>query len=198
MILAHRVRRTLSGGGERYLEQALIEKVKAGDEHAFRVLVETYRNFVFHSVYAVLRNQKDAEDATQEVFLKIYLSLPQYENQGFKTWLTRIAVNHAIDMRRKAYRQREEAAEDFQLDTNMRSEESVPDQVAKKEMQRIVRKRIDELPENYRDVIYGFYIEEKTYEQMAKEQNVKRETVATKLHRARLWMKKRWKESDFL
>lgn len=180
------------------MEQALIEKVRTGDEHAFRVLVETYRNLVFHSVYAVLRNQKDAEDATQEVFLKVYLSLSHYENQGFKTWLTRIAVNHAIDMRRKAYRQREEAADDFQLDTNVCLEESVADKVARKELKRIVHRRIDELPENYRDVIYGFYIEDKTYDQLADEQNVKRETVATKLHRARLWMKKHWKESDFL
>lgn len=179
------------------MEQALIEKAKAGDEHAFRILVETYRKLVFHSVYAVLRNQKDAEDATQEVFLKVYLSLPQYENQGFKTWLTRIAVNHAIDMRRKAYRQREEAAEDFHFNMNMQVEESVPEKLVKKELKQLVRQRINELPENYRDVIYGFYIEEKSYEQLAKEQNVKRETVATKLHRARLWMKKHWKESDF-
>ncbi len=180
------------------MEQALIEKVKAGDEHAFRVLVETYRNLVFHSVYAVLRNEKDAEDATQEVFLKVYLSLSQYEKQGFKTWLTRIAVNHAIDMRRKAYRKREEATEDFQFDTNVRIEESVAEKVVNKEMKQLVHQHIHELPENYRDVIYGFYIEDKTYEQLAEEQKVKRATIATKLHRARLWMKKHWKERDFL
>lgn len=180
------------------MEQEFIQKITAGDEHAFRIFVTTYRNLVFHSVYAVLRNQKDAEDATQEVFLKIYLSLPQYEGQGFKTWLTRIAVNHAIDMRRKAYRQREEAVEDFQLDTNVMREESVLSQVTKKEVKQLVHQRIHELPKNYRDVIYGFYIEEKTYEQLAEEQNVKRETIAMKLHRARQWMKKHWKESDFL
>lgn len=185
------------------MEQALIEKVKVGDEHAFRVLVEMYRNIVFHSVYAVLQNQKDAEDATQEVFFKIYLSLSKYENQGFKTWILRIAVNHAIDMKRKAYRKRETASDDFQLDSEETTfaasrVESVDDQVVKKEMKRLVRQRIHELPVNYRDVIYGFYIEDKTYEELAQEQNVKRDTIATKLHRARLWIKKHWRESDFL
>ncbi len=184
--------------GRDHLEQALIEKAKAGDEHAFRILVETYRNLVFHAVYAVLRNQKDAEDAAQEVFLKVYLSLSQYENQGFKTWLTRIAVNHAIDMRRKAYRKREEAAEAAFLDANASREAGIADAIANKEIKQLVHQRIHELPENYREVIYGFYIEEKTYEQLAEEQQVKRETIATKLHRARLWMKKHWKESDFL
>src|SRR5690625_4118722 len=118
-----------------------------------------YRNIVFHSVYAVLRNQKDAEDATQEVFLKIYLSLPKYENQGFKTWILRIAVNHAIDMKRKAFRKRETVAgDDFQLDSDKLIDlvprvDSVDDQIVKSEMKQLVRQRIDELPESYRDVI---------------------------------------------
>ena len=82
-----------------------------GSDHAFRLLVEKYRNDVFRTVFAVLRDQKEAEDAAQEVFMKIYTSLPQYENQGFKTWMTRIAVNHAIDVKRKLARRKEEVAE---------------------------------------------------------------------------------------
>lgn len=63
--------------------------------------MEKHRDYLFRSIYSVLKDQKEAEDATQEVFIKIYTSLPKYENQGFKTWITRIAINHAIDMRRK-------------------------------------------------------------------------------------------------
>ncbi|MDV2887880.1 sigma factor, partial [Alkalihalophilus pseudofirmus] len=58
----------------------LIEKVLKGDDHAFRLLVEKYRNDVFRTVFAVLRDQKEAEDAAQEVFIKMYTSLPQYEH----------------------------------------------------------------------------------------------------------------------
>jgi len=72
-------------GGREVLDDGLIEKIKSGNDHAFRLLVEKYRNHVFHTVYGVLRNEKDAEDAAQEVFMKIYTSLPQYEKQGFKT-----------------------------------------------------------------------------------------------------------------
>jgi RNA polymerase sigma factor (sigma-70 family) len=68
--------------------------VLEGNDHAFRLLVEKYRNDVFRTIFAVLRDQKEAEDAAQEVFMKIYTSLPQYQNQGFKTWMTRIAVKH--------------------------------------------------------------------------------------------------------
>jgi len=185
------------------LEKKIIARARAGNEHAFRLLVEKYNKIVFYTVLPILRNQKDAEDATQEIFLKIYLALPKYENQGFKTWLLRIATNHAIDMRRKAYRQREVATEDDQIQfTNQRISQNesleVGERLIEKESNEYIRKRIDELPDSFKDVVYGFYIEEKSYDQLAEELNIKRATIATQLYRARLWMKQHWKESDFL
>lgn len=160
-------------------------------------MVEKYRNDVFRTIFAVLRDRKEAEDAAQEVFLKIYTSLPAYENQGFKTWITRIAVNHAIDVRRKQARRREEIVETIGQTEPAVQRESVETAVILKEQQQLVRKRLHELPENYRDVIYGFYIAEKSYQQMAEEQQVQVKTIETKLYRARHWMKKHWKEDDF-
>lgn len=169
----------------------------AGDDHAFRLLVEQNKVYLFRIVFSVLKNEKEAEDALQEVFLKIYDSLPQYENQGFKTWISRIAVNHAIDRRRKELRRKEEVYESLETTGKLPVLEGVEKEVIQKEKRRIVRKRLEELPENYRDVIYGFYIEEKSYEQLAKDQNVHVKTIETKLYRARKWMKKHWKEEDF-
>lgn len=167
-----------------------------GHDHAFRLLVEKYRNDVFRTVCAVLRDQKEAEDAAQEVFMKIYASLPQYENQGFKTWMTRIAVNHAIDVKRKLAR-REAVIDGLEQVALGTPRDSVEKEIIKQDERRLVRKRLDELPENYRDVIYGFYIAEKSYQQMADEQKVHIKTIETKLYRARNWMKKNWKEDDF-
>ncbi|PLR85626.1 RNA polymerase subunit sigma [Bacillus canaveralius] len=177
-------------------DQVLIDKVKGGSDHAFRLIVEKYRNDVFRTAFAVLRDQKEAEDAAQEVFLKIYLSLPHYENQGFKTWLTRIAVNHAIDVKRKQVRRREDVM-DLVDDLNPGHPSSVEIEVITRERRDLVRKRLHELPENYRDVIYGFYIEEKSYQKMAEEQHVQVKTIETKLYRARQWIKAHWKEDDF-
>ncbi|MBT2733838.1 sigma-70 family RNA polymerase sigma factor [Bacillus sp. ISL-7] len=178
-------------------DTALIENVLEGNDHAFRLLVEKYRNDVFRTIFAVLRDQKEAEDAAQEVFMKIYTSLPQYQNQGFKTWMTRIAVNHAIDIKRKQVRRREELAEELELQLVGTPKDSVEKEIMEIDRRRLVRKKLDELPENYRDVIYGFYIAEKSYKQMAEEQNVQVKTIETKLYRARHWMKKNWKEDDF-
>ncbi|SMQ61711.1 RNA polymerase sigma factor, sigma-70 family [Bacillus sp. OV166] len=168
-----------------------------GNDHAFRLLVEKYRNDVFRTIFAVLRDQKEAEDAAQEVFMKIYTSLPQYQNQGFKTWMTRIAVNHAIDIKRKQVRRKEEVAEDLELQLVGTPKDSIEKEIMDTDRRTLVRRKLDELPENYRDVIYGFYIAEKSYQQLADEQNVQVKTIETKLYRARHWMKKNWKEDDF-
>ncbi|HWJ78000.1 MAG TPA: sigma-70 family RNA polymerase sigma factor [Niallia sp.] len=176
----------------------MIEKVIAGNDHAFRILVEKYRNHLFRTVFSVLKDQKEAEDATQEVFIKIYTSLPKYENQGFKTWLTRIAINHAIDVKRKQKRRREDVVEEMELQIESPESNNVELEVIKRERQKLVQSRLKEVPENYRDVIYGFYIEEKSYQEIASEQNVQVKTIETKLYRARLWIKNHWKEEEFL
>lgn len=176
----------------------LIEKIKLGDDEAFRLLVEKYRNDLFRVIYSVLKDQKESEDATQEVFMKIYTSLPKYENQGFKTWITRIAVNHAIDVKRKQQRRREDISETVNLDLDDGKRKDLESEVIHRERRQLVRERLNELPDNYRDVIYGYYIAEKSYQQMALEQNVQVKTIETKLYRARIWMKKHWREEDFL
>lgn len=183
--------------GREISDELLIQKVLRQNEHAFRLLVEKYRNDVFRTIFAVLRDQKESEDATQEVFIKIYTSLPNYENQGFKTWITRIAVNHAIDVKRKQNRRSEEVVGDLVQNELFSPVDSVEHKVIVREKKQKVHDKLDELPENYRDVIYGYYIAEKSYQQMAIEQNVQVKTIEMKLYRARNWMKKHWKEDDF-
>nr|WP_313898436.1 sigma-70 family RNA polymerase sigma factor [Lederbergia sp. NSJ-179] len=175
----------------------LIEKIKNGNDHAFRVLVEKYRNRIFHTVYGVLRNEKDAEDATQEVFLKIYTSLPRYEKQGFKSWITRIAVNHAIDIKRKKVRRKEDQQVEFEEADHAPQSQNIELLVIQNERKQYLRERLQELPDNYREVVEDFYIREKTYQEMAEKANVKTKTIEVRLYRARQWMKKHWKEDEF-
>ncbi|MFE4240327.1 sigma-70 family RNA polymerase sigma factor [Peribacillus butanolivorans] len=175
----------------------LVEKVRGGNDHAFRILIGTYKETIFRTVYSVLRNQKDAEDATQEVFIKIYTSLPQYKNQGFKTWITRIAVNHAIDLKRKRERQKEESHEVQPSEAHLGLSDDVEAVFFRNEKRKQVLRKLNDLPEGYRDVVYGYYIQEKTFQQIAEEQQIQVKSVEVKLYRARNWMRKHWKEEDF-
>ena len=133
------------------------------------MLIEMHKQYVFKSIYGVLRNQKDAEDASQEVWIKIYTSLPRYEHQGFKTWMTRIAVNHAIDCKRKHARKREELVDETPGEGGTwKSVEKLD--CSKNEQKQLVLKHLEEVPDSYREVIKGFYIKEKSYQQLADEQ----------------------------
>lgn len=178
-------------------ETVLIERIKSGNDHAFRLLVEKYRTYIFHTVYGVLRNEKDAEDAAQEVFIKIYTSLSLYEKQGFKTWITRIAVNHAIDVKRRQVRRQEDVNVQYEERSHAPPTQSAERLVIEKERKKLIKQRLDELPNNYRAVVKGFYINEKTYKELAKEDDVQVKTIEMRLYRARQWMKKHWKEDDF-
>lgn len=62
---------------------------------------------------------------------------------------------------------------------------------------RQVQAKVNELPDNYRGVVTAFYIEEKTYEQIATETGLERKSVESKLYRARSWMKRHWRKEDF-
>nr|WP_312889086.1 sigma-70 family RNA polymerase sigma factor [Desertibacillus haloalkaliphilus] len=166
--------------------------MKNGSEHAFQILIEKYRDYIFRSVYSVLRNQKDAEDAAQGVFVRMYYSLPRYQGQGFKTWMTRLAVNHAIDMKRKAGKQKEAA-----IEVETTANDNVEEEMIVKERRELVCKHLEDVPSNYRDVIEQYYLREKSYQEIAREQKVTVKTVETKLYRARAWLKKHWKEEDF-
>ncbi|WP_210023267.1 MULTISPECIES: sigma-70 family RNA polymerase sigma factor [unclassified Paenibacillus] len=171
----------------------------AGERDAFRELVDQYGSYLFKAVYAVLRSTKDAEDVTQEALMKIYTSLPQYRYQGLKTWMTRIAVNKAIDFKRSKDRKKEELTIEWEglgAEPLLR-ECPVEDTVIYRERRDRVRDYVDQLPESYRDVVVAFYIEEKSYQQISEEQQIALKTVESKLYRAKQYMRKVWKEEEW-
>jgi RNA polymerase sigma factor (sigma-70 family) len=62
---------------------------------------------------------------------------------------------------------------------------------------RQVRERVEEMPKNYREVINAYYMEDKSYEQIAAETGLERKSVESRLYRARSWMKRHWRKEDF-
>jgi len=174
----------------------------SGDQRAFGTLVQSYQTYIYKLVFSVVRNHADAEDVTQETFVQIYRSLPQYQSKGLKTWMSRIAINKAIDHRRKSNRLREDALPDpNQLappDLDLQQHEPlIEQQLVSKESRQLVHAHLQEVPDNYREVVKAFYFENKSYTDIAEEQGVTIKTVESKLYRAKQWMRKRWKEEDF-
>src|ERR1700682_4405293 len=83
-------------------EAALIRRVQARDEMAFREIVERYQAKVFSIIYGILRNRNDAEDIAQQVFAKIYFSIQNFDfRSSLLTWIYKITVNECYDYLRK-------------------------------------------------------------------------------------------------
>lgn len=180
-----------------------IKAVQSGGPEHYRPFVQVYGPYIYKTVYAVLHSPQDAEDVTQEVLLQIYRSLPECRLDGLKTWITRIAVNRAIDFKRSRARKPEEL---FESEANLRQGEqadyngNVPAAEAialEQENVRHIRERLDELPDNYREVVTAYYMEDKSYEQIASETGLERKSVESRLYRARSWMKRHWRKEDF-
>ena len=100
-----------------------VARAKAGDQEAFRFLVERHSHALFRLAYRMTGTEDEAEDIVQETFLRAYRQLPRFEaRSGFSTWLHRIAANCCLDFLRK--RKRNQSDESFDTDL---SEDSVRD-----------------------------------------------------------------------
>jgi len=90
-------------------DEELVSRTIGGEEDAFSQLYDRYRRPVFATAYRIIQDSEEAQDATQEIFIKIYRSLRQW-NPGkakFSTWLYRLACNQAIDSWRRRQRRSE-------------------------------------------------------------------------------------------
>ncbi|WP_245773193.1 RNA polymerase sigma factor [Paenibacillus catalpae] len=182
-------------------DEQWITAIKNGGPAAFQTFVDEYGPYIYRTVYAVIRSPHDAEDVTQEALLQIYRSLPEFRMDGFKTWITRIAVNKAIDWKRSRMRKPEELIDSLaQLEAEgIMKGNGMPVEAAvmHREEQRRVRKQVEQLPDNYREVVTAYYMDNKSYEEIAEQTGLEKKSVESRLYRARNWIKRHWRKEDF-
>lgn len=153
---------------------------------------------MYRVAHSVLHDAKEAEDAAQETFLQIYKSLPEYRSQGLKTWITRIAVNKSIDIKRKRDRRKEERWDPVDLDLpSPDSEEDNLFGLIDAERSKEVRRRVARLPAGHREIVTKFYLEGKSHEQIAAELGLAVKTVESRLYRARAYIRKHWSREEW-
>lgn len=131
-------------------DEQVIKQVKDGDADSFGMLYDQYSEVIFRYVYSHLENRLDAEDLTEEIFLRAWRALPKYDERGlpFSAFLFRIARNSLIDY----YRQRKvvQSIDDIEVQSHEAGPEEVVDtHIANSDL----RKKIAELREDYRNVI---------------------------------------------
>src|SRR5947209_17808398 len=167
-------------------DAALVELVLAGDQDAFSVLVERYKDAVQNLAYRMLSNATEAEDVTQEVFVRAYTQLATYKPvHKFSTWLLSIASHLAIDqLRRRRFLAL--PLEDVPFLEWMADLGTGPEQSALQgEQQDEIQIYLQRLPSKYRAVIVLRYWYDLSYEEISTALNLTPALVKARLHRAR-------------
>ena len=179
-------------------DDKLAKKALAGDEQAFRAMVEKYKAYVFAIILNFIKDYDEVENVAQEVFMQIYLSLPQYRFKNLKAWIGKIAATKAIDWKRKKSKSScEEMVESIECFGNApdRVSETPEEILLKREHREQIFKVCDNMPEIYGSVIVKFYFEGKSYQQIALEEKMSSKTVESRLYRARRLFREKWREN---
>src|SRR5512139_281166 len=147
--------------GDREVDQQLVERAQRGDKHAFELLVAKYQRRLGRLISRFVRDAAEAEDVTQEAFIKAYRALPAFRGESaFYTWLYRIGINTAknylVTLGRRAPTTTSfdnEEAEGFEDADQLRDMATPESELATKEIAAVVNRAMEALPEDLRTAI---------------------------------------------
>ncbi|MEM0518233.1 MULTISPECIES: RNA polymerase sigma factor [Aequorivita] len=175
-------------------DSIVVQRVLEGEKELFEILMRRYNQRLFRVVRSYIYSEDDVQDILQDAYVKAFTKLYQFNNQSsFSTWLTRIAINEALQIIRKKKRQmtnygKTESLENvFHLpDTNTMNPEK---QAIKTETKILVEKAVDALPEKYRVVFILHQIEGLSNPEIAACLKLSDSNVKVRLHRAKNLLK---------
>jgi RNA polymerase sigma-70 factor (ECF subfamily) len=176
-------------------DEELAQRVIAGDDAAFVLLMRRYNQILYRTARSILKDDAEAEDTIQEAYLLAYRSIDKFRGAArLSTWLIRIVVNEAIARVRKRSRRAEIIRIDGETEWDSQAVEEMmdaptpeqPERAAlRAETRRLLEKKIDELPDAFRTVFVLRAIDEMTVEEAALCLGIPEATVRTRFFRAR-------------
>ncbi len=180
-------------------EQDVIARARRGDEAAVRTIVRQNNRRLFRVARSILKDDWEAEDAVQEAYVRGFSRLSEFEGRSsLSTWLTRIVVNEALGRLRKRRPSADFADVERGVVDNgqlvpfpLAAPQLDPERaMAQSQLNNVLEKAIDALPDVYRVVLVARVIEEMSVEETAALFDLEPATVKTRLHRARALLRR--------
>ncbi len=170
-------------------DEEIVREVRAGAFARFEVLVRRHTRRVHHAVRAVLRDDRDTEDAVQQAFLQAFVGLRAFGGTAsFSTWLTRIAVNEALMRTRRA---RHEVRAAWGVLEAVPAPDAAPDEAAaSREAMALVQRAVRRLPRQHREVFRLRHVEGLSIADAAARLGITVNAAKLRLHRTRLVLRR--------
>ena len=168
-------------------DRDLIHQTLKGNPRAFDTLVRKYQPVVYAQARLLVQNPQDAEDLTQEVFIKAYQNLPQLRDPSrFAGWLSQIVRNVCVTWIYQQKKMSKSCQRDEDPILNLSSTEATPEQfLIKKELDQTILKAIDSLPATDAAVVHDFYIDDLSYDEISEKRELSHRAIASRLHRTK-------------
>jgi RNA polymerase sigma-70 factor (ECF subfamily) len=179
--------------GDKEVDQQLVERAQRGEKHAFELLVVKYQRRLRRLISRFVRDAAEAEDVTQEAFIKAYRALPGFRGESaFYTWLYRIGINTAknylVALGRRAPTSSQYdfgEGEDFD-EVNLLQDVSTPEnELMSKQVVEVVNASLSKLPDDLRTALTLREIEGLSYEEISEVMSCPIGTVRSRIFRAR-------------
>ena len=173
---------------------SLIKRLLAGDKELFRIIVEEHQRLVSHIVFRMVYNQADRADLCQDIFLKVYKNLSQFQfGSKLSSWIAKIAYNACLDFLKKYKSQLQKVVSlETVAEVNLTGEGTSPDEFTHRgEISHYLQKEIQKMSPNYRTVLTLYHLEDMSYAEISKIMQIPEGTVKSHLFRARKLLKER-------
>jgi RNA polymerase sigma-70 factor (ECF subfamily) len=181
-------------------ETVLAEQLKRGDEAAFKTIVEQWQDMVYNTVLGIVQNETEAEDLTQDVFIKVFENISSFKGESkFSTWLYRIATTTALDHLRSKKRKKRFGFMQS-LFGNNQEEKQLPDfhhpgvKLDNKERSAVLFKAIAKLPANQKTAFTLHKLEGLSYREISEVLNTTVSAVESLMSRANANLRKNLEE----
>jgi RNA polymerase sigma-70 factor (ECF subfamily) len=181
-------------------DEEIAQRVRSGETMLFEVLMRRHNQRLYRTIRSLLKEEAEIEDAMQQAYIQAFTHLDQFEGSSqFSTWLTRIALNEALQRLRQRHRwvaidghggdiaaQQEDGMKLLQ-----KSEPSPEQQAFGRELARLLETTVDELPDLYRTVFMLREVERMSTSEAAEVLSVTEDVVKKRLHRAKAFLRER-------
>lgn len=171
---------------EELSDEEIIEKVRTSDKDLYALIIDRYQKKLIRYANNLIKNEEKAIDIVQESFIKAFVNLNSFDTKKkFSSWIYRIVHNQVENIRKK-YKQETPLLEEWDFE----SKDDIEKDFEQKETIEKVEKCLKEIPLIYSEPISLYYIDEKSYEEISDILKIPMGTVATRINRAKIIIKK--------